>query len=330
MEGSGLGRLESQGVVADIDERGWGPDVPREQREAENHAVVPERFRLVEVNELPRFSPWPARLLGLSDWTPRHRNDSLVTAEYGEKWGALLYAFRQNRFRNLEDTISSLLKTHFPPNLLFHLGEQIYYSETDDFFWNYLYHRIAEVLRQYVTPSDTLVELGCGWGRNLFFAVSKGLCKNAFGGEYTEEGVRLGELVAKTFRAPIEFAQFDYCNPREEVLERLRGAVIFTHNSIEQIRNLPEKTVNALIDNEPKAVVHFEPVYEYREEDSLLHCLWKRYTEVNDYNRDLLTVLRKLEQIGRLKIELEKVHELGLNAFNPGSFIVWTPRKTPE
>jgi hypothetical protein len=315
--------LGSQGVVANIDEKGWGSDMQREQTKTEDDSVIRERFQLVEMNELPRFSPWPARLLGLSAWTPRQRNASLVTAEYGEKWGALLDAFEKHRFSNLEDTISSLLKSHFPPNLLFHLGEQIYYSKSDKFFWDFFYHKIAEVLREYVTPSDTLVELGCGWGRNLFFAMSSGLCKNAFGGEYTEEGIRLGELVAKTFRVPIEFARFDYCNPCDEVLERMRGAVIFTHNSIEQIRNLPEKTINALIDNEPKAVVHFEPVYEYRGEGSLLHCLWKRYTEVNDYNRDLLTVLRKLEQQGRLKIELEKVHELGLNAFNPGSFIVW-------
>lgn len=57
----------------------------REQREAENHAIVPELFRLVEMNGLPRFSSWPARLLGLSEWTHRHRNDRLVTAEYSEK-----------------------------------------------------------------------------------------------------------------------------------------------------------------------------------------------------------------------------------------------------
>ena len=88
-----------------------------------------------------------------------------------------------------------------------------------------------------------------------------------------------------------------------------------------------EQTISSLIQSKPKAVVHFEPVYEYRNGDSLLHYLWKRYTEVNDYNRNLLTVLKRFAKERRLTIGLEKAHEVGLNAFNPGSFVVWKPQE---
>lgn len=286
-----------------------------------------EAFRLVELNDLPKYSPWPARLLGLTEWTPRNRNGQLIRAEYGEKWGALLQEYVNNKFANLGEAIQYLFSAHFPSDFLFHVGEQIYYSENNNGFWEFFYERIGRVLTQYMTRDDTLVELGCGWGRNLFYALQTRLCKNAIGGEYTEEGLTLGRLVGQQFKLPIEFFHFDYYKPDWEFLKKLKGTVVLTHNSVEQIRYMPERTVSSLIQSKPKAVVHFEPVYEYLNRDSLLHYLWKRYTEVNDYNRNLLTVLKRFAKERRLTIGLEKAHEVGLNAFNPGSFVVWKPQE---
>lgn len=80
-----------------------------------------------------------------------------------------------------------------------------------------------------------------------------------------------------------------------------------------------------MIENRPKIVFHFEPIYEYRNKDTLLHYMWKRYTQVNEYNINLLTLLKDFEKKGQIRIDLEVPHVLGLNAFNPGSFIVWQP-----
>jgi hypothetical protein len=289
-------------------------------------AVAVQDFRLVELNDLPKYSPWPARLLGLTEWTPRKRNGQLISTEYGEKWGTLLQEYENNKFAHLREATQYLFSAHFPSDFLFHVGERIYYSENNDSFWNFFYGRIGQVLTEYMSRDDTLVELGCGWGRNLFYALQSRLCRDAIGGEYTEEGLTLGGLVGEEFKLPIEFLHFDYYNPDREFLKKLKGTVVFTHNSIEQIRYMPEQTISSLIESEPKAVIHFEPVYEYRDEDTLLHYLWKRYTEVNDYNRNLLTVLKKFEKERRLKIGIEKIHALGLNAFNPGSFITWEPK----
>lgn len=291
-----------------------------------NDRTTVEKFRLIELNDLPKYSPWPARLIGLSDWVPRNRNDQLALREYGEKWGNLLQDYHNHEFANVHQAMEYLFRTHFPANMLFHVDEQIYYSENDSRFWNFFYMRITEVLSECLEPNDTLVELGCGWGRNLFYALKAGLCSDAIGGEYTKEGEMLGSLIAKQFDVPIEFSHFDYYNPASEFMHKLKGTVVFTHNSIEQISYLPEKTILSLIESRPKAVIHFEPVYEYRNKETLLHYLWKRYTETNDYNRNLLTVLKTFEKEGRLKITIEKVHALGLNAFNPGSFIVWEPK----
>lgn len=282
-------------------------------------------FRLVDINDLPKYSHWPARLIGLSEFSPANRTEQLVLEEYGQKWGKLLQDYTTQTFVDLGKAIDYLFRSYFPPFFLFHIGEQIYHSENSPEFWSFIYSEIVARLAPYLTSDDTLVELGCGWGRNLLYSLRHSLCKNALGGEFTEEGVRLGTFIGEQFNLPVEFFHFDWYHPAQEFMHQLKDAVIFTHNSIEQIGTMPEETILRLIESEPKIVIHFEPIYEYRKQETLLHFFWKKYTEINDYNRNLLTVLKMIEQQGRLEILNEEVHALGLNAFNPGSFISWKP-----
>ena len=291
-----------------------------------NDQVVKKDFVLIELNDLPKYSPWPSRMIGLSDWVQRNRNNKLVFKEYDHKWGTLLREYENRKFANLRMALNFLFRKHFPSNILFHIGENIYFAENNAFFWDYFYSRIKEFLKEYLTLDDTLVELGCGWGRNLFYLLQSAMCKNVIGGEYTDTGLALGRFINKQFNLPIEFFRFDYYKPDLEFLEKLKGTVVFTHNSIEQVSYIPEKTILSLIKSRPKAVIHFEPIYEYRNKETFLHYLWKKYTELNDYNRNLLTVLKTFERQGQLKINVEKIHSLGLNAINPGSFIAWEPK----
>lgn len=83
--------------------------------------------------------------------------------------------------------------------------------------------------------------MGCGWGRNLFTLYQRKLFKNAIGGEFTQEGITLGNLIAKEFNVPLEFFHFDYYNPKQEFMEKINGTVVFSHNSIEQITQMPQK-----------------------------------------------------------------------------------------
>jgi len=290
-----------------------------------NVQPVEKSFRLIELNDLPQYSPWPARLLGIEEWENRTRNEQLVTNEYGQKWGTLYRKYADQNFDGLREALEYLFMTHFQPHILFHLKENIYFTKNSVQLWDYFYSILFKVLTPYLSEKDTLVELGCGWGRNLFYALDMKLCKKAIGGEYTKEGRELGELISSQFDLPFEIRPFDYYKPDHDFMQQLQGAVVFSHNSIEQISQMPEETILSIIQNRPKVVIHFEPIFEYRNQDTILHYLWKRFTEINDYNRNLLTVLEKLEKKGMLKIILEDVHAFGLNAFNPGSFIIWQP-----
>lgn len=49
------------------------------------------RKKKYTLDDLPRFSPWPARLLGLEPWGQRTKSSDEILREYEhENWGPLL------------------------------------------------------------------------------------------------------------------------------------------------------------------------------------------------------------------------------------------------
>lgn len=279
----------------------------------------------IELNDLPKYSSWPLRLLNSSEFSDRHRTSEYVLREYDEKWSKVHEIIKDNEFVDLGETLRHVMCSNYASDILFHIDENIYYSENSLSVKDYINEKISDILSIYMTSDDTLVELGSGWGKNLFYFLEKKLCRKVVGGEYSKEGLAAADFISRKFGLPAEFFHFDYYNPQSPLMQKLVNSVVFTRNSVEQVSCVPEETILALIKSRPKTVIHFEPVYEYTNKDTLLHYLWRRYTHINDYNRNLLTVLRKFESCGRISIIDEKIHSMGLNAFNPGSFIIWEP-----
>ena len=73
--------------------------------------------------------------------------------------------------------------------------------------------------------------------------------------------------------------------------------------------------------------MHFEPVYEHCEDDTLLGILQRRYMEVNDYNLSILEDLKALAACGDVEIVLEQPQVFGINCLLPASIITWRPVK---
>lgn len=88
-------------------------------------------------------------------------------------------------------------------------------------------------------PYDVIVELGCGYGRNIFEIWYGGAPVDAhyFGGEYTESGVALARRLAGLDACvPAKFFHFDHRVPNLTAVPRGRRALVFTVHSLEQVR----------------------------------------------------------------------------------------------
>jgi hypothetical protein len=175
-----------------------------------------------------------------------------------------------------------------------------------------------------IGESRSVVELGSSFGPILGDLADRFPGRKYLGGEYSENAVTLaGELYAD--RSDIEVRRLNFYDDAYEVLEQAEGPVtVFTSQAIEQVPSAAHViAVLAKYREKISSVFHLEPSYELYD-DSLLGLMRRRYIELNDYNRDLIGVLRGRSDLRILRVEPEVI---GWNPFNALALVHWTFRR---
>lgn len=278
------------------------------------------------LDDLPRFSPWPARLLGHEPWKPKQKTPEEITREYEtEKWGPLLERVKASGASVRVNQVDAWMLGSAPDVL----------CATNDGKWElmpalkaHLRHLdlVERELKRY-WPATALVELGCGYG-SVILSLAKRLGlkgQPVLAGEYTESGVALVKLLAQSQGMAIDAQPCDFLRQPMTKLPVPPGALIFTSYATSTIPMLPAGFIDSLAAWQPRAVVHFEPCYEHCPPETLLGLLRKQYIKANDYNRNLLTELRGAQKRGKIEIINEQAAVFGMNALFPASIIAWRP-----
>ena len=278
------------------------------------------------VNDLARFSPWPARLLGLEPWEQRQKTPQEIVREYeDEKWGRLLKKVR-NIGRNvtveetdawaLKDISATLCCVEEKLELLSAMEAQ------------QLYKKIAKQIIEPYLPASALVELGAGYG-TVILDLAK---RNRFAqmrimaGEYTASGIELMKILSDALGLTIELGHCDFSSPNVVDMIVPENAVIFTSFATACLPKLTPDFVMALSTLHPKIVIHIEPCYEHCDNTSLLGLMRRRYIEVNDYNTNLVSILHEQQKRGFIEILEERPLVFGMNPLLTASVLVWTNR----
>lgn len=278
--------------------------------------------RSLSLDELPRYSAWPARLLGAESFAAHHRTSDEVLREYDkEKWGSVLSWLKTHSDVTVDDLWrqQGLEPGEMVP---FALASRIAIAPL-----RVVLNAYARLLLDTLKPhkAKALVELGSGLGDNLLKLASVLQPRAAYGGEFTSSGVECGRTLAKLWSTEARFDHFDYNNP--QTLETVpKQALVYTSHSIEQIPQLHESFVESLIRRSPQLVVHFEPCYQDHDGQSLIGLMRRRYTELNDYNRNLVELLRSFEDAGAIRILEHQANVFSDTPFNPTSIVMWAPR----
>ncbi len=248
---------------------------------------------------------WTKRLLGLTPFQ-KNRDINQVENEYNlDKYARLLeFDFK---------TPAEYKAKEFEQAGLHPKKGEVYISKGDDIFKtsveearNMYYDLIQSKISKY--SSENICELGGAYGFNF-----KYLGKNAYGGDYSKNAVKIGKKLGMDI---IEFnyyteADYNFIKP---------NSTVFTSHSIEQI---PDATV--IIDNLEKQkhkinfVIHFEPTI-VDERTTLIGMMRNKYLEINDYNRNLISVLKGRKDVEILELETDV---FGLVPLNTTNLIVW-------
>jgi hypothetical protein len=186
---------------------------------------------------------------------------------------------------------------------------------------------VVEAVLDAVTPrTEAIVELGSGWGHNLFRLWLEGGPPQAryVAAEYTEAGHevarRIGELEAGM---RLETHPFDYHNPRGFSLGKLDEVVVFTVNSIEQIPHLSQEVVRTVCELGTRVrCLHFEPVGWQVDPDSSSSS--SEYAERHDYNRNLVSLLRSAAAEGTIELDDPQPEIIGTNPHNATTLLTWS------
>lgn len=279
----------------------------------------------LDLNVLPRFSPWPARLLGIEPWRKHFKTPSEVTREYeGEKWGPLLQAMGElGRRPSIEEADRWFFRDS--PSCLCCIGEEVRELARSEAHALYL-RTVADSLTPYL-PASALVEMGAGYG-----SVILGLARQEpfrrmrlVAGEYTPSGVKLLRLLAAAQSLDLSAGNCDFRSSQLTEVEVPAGAIIFTSFATHYVPKLLPDFLEALCARKPAAVVHFEPCYEHCDLQTLMGLLRRRYIEVNDYNTNLVTLLHEYRGRGRIEILKEQPAVFGIHPFLAASAITWRP-----
>lgn len=254
-------------------------------------------------------NPWTSRLSGKTEFH-KTRNVQQIENEYNLDKYAKLLAFD---FKTIEEYKSK----EFEQAGLHPVTGEIIISLKDDIFKvtipkarELFYNLITSTIKKYA--SENICELGCGYGYNLSY-----LGKNSYGGDYCKNAVTLAQKIGSNV------VEFNYYNEKDYDFIK-PNSTIFTTHSIEQI---PDASV--IINNLEKQkdkinyVVHFEPTL-VTERNTPLGLLRNKYIEINDYNRNLIEVLKSRNNIEILDLQIDI---FGLVPLNTTNLIVWRFKK---
>ncbi|MBY0575398.1 MAG: class I SAM-dependent methyltransferase [Gallionellaceae bacterium] len=274
----------------------------------------------LELNQLPRYSKRVAELL-CGESGRMIKNEEHILREFGqEKWGGLL-----TKWENAPCGVNDVRNWECPPDFLHAclVKNRLMLMSTSESF-DYYINLIEQALLD--GCSRHLVEIGCGYGSVLFNLIGRRRLtyESVTGLEYTQQGIELAQNLAKWHDYDVTIGKGDFGARNISDLAIKPGSDFLTSYALHYMRDSALALRN-LIRLKPRRVLHFEPIFQHCDEQTVLGILQQRYMRINDYNLSIRKELEKLANSGEIEIIKEIPVIFGANCLLPASLLVWSP-----
>ena len=209
---------------------------------------------------------------------------------------------------------------------------------------------LATVLANLTEETEVVVELGSGWGRNLFNVYLR--CRRGdlrfVACEPADAGRRATELLcALEDGIPFAVHPFTYMEPDLSFLEGGPNVLFFTSHSIEQVTLLDPRLFDLMLERTGHCTcVHAEPIgwqrhtplaarareivatgtipddkLSFDDEDFAENAAL--YSWQRGYNIDLLSIIDRYRKAGKITVKRLEYDFWGANPFIPATLVVW-------
>jgi hypothetical protein len=278
---------------------------------------ISAELKLIELNDSIRYCDKINQLLDNS--INCKKLPSSVYTEYNdEKWGPLYKALTALNC-NINEA-SRIFHGNAKGTCM--IQGKIYYGS--QYIIREIYNRIT---CDYIAKSSNryIVELGAGYGSIIINLMNhcrqQGLNNHYYAYEYTEYGRKC--LSYLTRESPIRIGGCDFLSAKAP--EFPRGALVITSMSLMMVPKLRRQYLMEIIKREPSMVICFETIIDFCS-NTLLGKLQRSYILANEYNTNLLQLLRELQNDGHIEI-CEIVEDFfAENLLLPTSVIRWRPK----
>jgi hypothetical protein len=251
------------------------------------------------------------------------RTHDIVDAEYNAgEWGRILSERAWLRESSLEDFLVGHNET---PRLAKVDGRIVRISTRD--YYRYRLGALSRLISRHAGEATSLLELGAGFGYNLFSLCLDLRWTRLRGLDIAPNGIEAGRQIAGHFGLDgrIGFGRIDLTDPADPAFEELTGATILTYFCIEQIPYAVEAVVDQILKARPARVIHIEPAVDMLDLADPRDIASRIYIRSMDYQTRLWTLLDELDHKGRIRVTARERMNFAPTLHNDGMLYAWEP-----
>jgi len=264
------------------------------------------------------------RSLGRIVLRNRRRTSDVVDSEYNSgTWGKVL----QERSWLRAPTLEHFLVGDEAATRLAKVDGRIVRLSSRDYY-RYRIGALSDLITRHAGSADTLLELGAGFGYNLFTLSLDPRWRRLRGLDISPNGIEAGRQIANRFALfdRVTFGGIDLTDPADPAFADLSGATIFTYFCLEQIPHLVESVIDNIVRARPARVVNIEPAVHMLRLTEPRDFASRLYIESMDYQTRLFKTLDMLDNKGGIRVLARERMEFAPTLHNDGLLYVWEPR----
>jgi hypothetical protein len=264
------------------------------------------------------------RSVGRMALNSRRRTSALVDAEYNlTTWGRVLEDRAWLRAGSLEDFLVGKDDRQFLAKVD---GQIVQLSSRD--YYRYRIGALADLIARHAGSAGALVELGAGFGNNLFTLSLDPRWQQLRGLDISPNGIEAGRLIAEHFglSGRVSFGRIDLTDPDDPGFPELTGATVVTYFCLEQIPHKVESVIGNILNARPARVVNIEPGVDMLTLAKPRDFASRVYIKSMDYQTRLFKLLDMLERRNTIRILARTRMEFAPTLHNDGLLYAWEPR----
>lgn len=262
---------------------------------------------------------------GLARWAlkPARRDAKRVSQDYDAGlWASLL----ANKAWLRHDSLDAYLFDRGEHEIVANLGGRLMRLSSRDYYF-YRTEKLRDALRTHAPSGEEIVELGCGYGQNIFLLRLLDRWPRFEGFDIAQSGIAAAREIAEKFGVTnVAFDILDLTDASHPNYSHVKDKVVYTYYCLEQLPQHTEVVLQNIRAMRARRIIHMEPTTE------LLNILYPMdlvsylYVRSMDYQRTIVGVLRKMESARQARIIDIRRMRFAPTLRNDPVLLVWEPR----